>query len=210
MNIKKKIEALQQKGLNSNCYYLINSKDMLETIDKCKNDNVKLEYFYNLCEGWDNTENAIPLEIGIYLEELINNPSICVGIHRSSAVTDINDPILEDIMQEGLRNDAQISQGAFHGVPDLTKTISFVNNMFHTIPMLKGSYKGSNGSIILTFPANCLDQEGNALPGLENQIYEIKNDIYYVRPEFIAGYLVAEYGVYNLYTKEDIINKGRK
>jgi len=207
LNINKKIEKLQKQGINSNCYYLINSKDMIETIDKCSNDKKKLEYFYNLCEGWDLTKEVIPLEIGVSLEKMVNDSNIRVGIHRSSVITDKNDQVLKYIMQNGLRNDAQITQGATHVVPDLTKTISFVNNMFHTVPMIKGSYKGSNGAIILTFPTEYLDLEGNVLPEFINEIYEETNGIYYVRPEFIVGYLVAEYGVYNLYTKEDILNR---
>lgn len=210
MNIKKKIEDLQQQGLNSNCYYLINSKDMLETIKKCNDDHEKLKYFYDLCKGWDNSDNAIPLEIGVSLEELIKDPNVRVGIHRSSAVTGIDDEILKNIMTIGLRNNGQIFQGVTHEIPGLTKTISFVNNMIHTIPMLKSSYKGSNGAIIFNFPANYLDSEGNIVSGFENQIYQECNGSYYVRPEFIVGYLVSEYGVYNLYTRQDILNKGDK
>ena len=36
--------TIEMTNGDSNCYYLINSKDMLETIEKCKNDNEKLEY----------------------------------------------------------------------------------------------------------------------------------------------------------------------
>ncbi|MBQ6687215.1 MAG: hypothetical protein IJN03_01680 [Bacilli bacterium] len=208
--IKQKIENLQKQGINSNCYYLINSKDMQDVINKCGNDSEKLEYFYNLCASWDNLGSAIPLEIGSYIENLLKEPSVRIGIHRSSLVIDKNDDTLKSIMSSGLRNDAQISQGATHDIPDLTKTISFVNNMFHTIPMLKGSYKGSNGSILFAFPSEYVDQEGNVLPGFEDNIYEIKNGSYYIRPNFIIGYLVSEYGVYNLYTKEDILNIERK
>lgn len=210
MNIKKKIKDLQKQGLNSNCYYLINSKDMQETILKCKKDKEKLEYFYNLCEGWDNFGFSIPLEIGLYIEGLINDPNITVGIHRSSVVTGIDDRNLVNIMQQGLENNAQISQGVVHDIPGLTKTISIVDNMFRTIPMLKSGYKGSNGTFLFAFPSNLLDEDGNILDGFEYQIYEVKNGTHYIKPEFIVGYLVAEYGVYNLYTKEDIIIKGRE
>jgi len=210
MQIKKKIEALQRQGLDNNCYYLINSKDMQETIEKCKNDEEKLEYFYNLCANWDNSEQAIPLEIGLYIEELIENPSIQLGIHRSSNVTGIDDKNLVKIMQEGLENNAQLSQGVVHDIPGLTKTVSIVNNMFHTIPMLKSGYKGSNGSIIFAFPKEYLDVDGNVLVGFEDKVYEVKNGTYYIKPEYIVGYLVAEYGVYNIYTKEDIIENIRK
>ena len=76
--------------------------------------------------------------------------------------------------------------------------------------MLKGSYKGSNGTILFSFPKEYLAIDGNILEGFESEIYLIKNGTYYIKPDYIIGYLVSEYGVYNLYTKEDIINKGRK
>ena len=210
MQIKKKIEALQKEGLDSNCYYLINSKDMIETIKKCNKDNKKLEYFYNLCESWDNTKHQIPLEIGIYIEELLRDPNVQLGIHRSSVITGLDDKNLAKIMIDGLENNAQLSQGVVHDIPDLTKTVSIVNNMFHTLPMLKSGYKESNGSILFAFPKNILDNDGNIIEGFEDKIYENKNGTYHIKPEYIIGYLVAEYDIYNLYTKEDIINNTRK
>ena len=209
MNIKNKIEELQKEGINNNCYYLVNSKKMSEVIDRCSSDKEKLNYFYELCKGWDKSENAIPLEIGKSLEELIYNPDIQVGIHRSSVVTGIDDINLINIMQNGLQNNAQISQGAIHDIPRLTLTVSMVNDMFHTIPLLKTNYKGSNGSIIFALPKSCLDQEGNILKGCEDVIYNKIGNTYHIKPEYIIGYLVAEYGVYNLYTKEDILSRGR-
>ena len=209
MNLKNKIKVLQQEGINSNCYYLINSNEMLSIIEKCGKDKEKLEYFYNLCEGWDKDESAIPLELGEYIESLVRDPNIQFGIHRSSDVEDKDSLILKNIMFEGLRNDAAISQGVFHDIPEVTKTVSLVNSMFHTLPMLKGSYKGSNGSILISFPKEYLDSNNNILPEHVNDFYEYKNNGYYIKSEYIMGYLVAEYGVYNLYTKEDILNRGR-
>jgi len=212
MNIKNKIEELQKEGINSNCYYLINSKKMTEVIDKCSSDKNKLKDFYDLCEGWDKYGSAIPLEIGNKIEELIYNPNIQVGIHRSSVVTGMDDMgliYLTDIMQNGLQNNAQLSQGAVHDIPRLPLTVSMVNDMFHAMPLLKTNYKGSNGSIIFALPKSCLDEEGNILNGYEDEIYNKIGNTYHIKPEYIVGYLVAEYGVYNLYTKEDILSRGR-
>lgn len=210
MNINKKIKELQSEGLRNNCYYLCNSKYMQDVLIKCNNDKEKLKFFYEICESWDRNSNAIPLEIGHYLEQLLEDTSITLGIHRSDIVIDKNDVFLQEIMSNGLENTASMNQGVMHNVPKLTKNISIVKDMFHTIPLLKGSYKGSNGSIIFAFPTYCLDEEGNILEEYLNQIYDIKNGIYYIKPEFIIGYLVAEYGVYNLYSKEDILKNTRK
>ena len=96
-----KVKKLQKDAINKGVFSLFNSKVGKDIFSKgLKYD--ALEFFYDIYKGWDNSGGDIPIELGEYLEQLIEDPSILVGIHRSGAITYPNNPqMLESVFENG-------------------------------------------------------------------------------------------------------------
>lgn len=161
--------------------------------------NTKNRFLENVYKEWDSVGN-IPLELGKYLENLIVNQEkekYYIGVHRSSSF--IQDDIEKDITLKSIFNDGLINNGGTplgintdSSYPDIEKTVLSTDNMLKLVIALKSSYKGSKGSILLKIPSDYVDEELNIKDNMGEYLYDIKDGVYYIKPEFILGYVSCD------------------
>ena len=174
-----------------------------------------------IAKDWDKVLN-IPYELGMYLQNLINNQDsekYYIGVHSSSVVNDrnssnyeevMNNEIIYNIFNDGLINNGNLSSGVSNQYEynDIYNTVSRVKDMFHLVLEIKSKYKGSRGGFILKFPKEYVDENLNIKEGLGFMIYDIKNKLQYIKPEFIIGYVgIDKYDKFTWYPKEMFIKK---
>lgn len=186
--------------------------------------NYKSEESRKIYEEWDEELN-IPYDLGIYLENLINNQDIgnyYIGVHSSSAVTDfnaftkeavLNNRVISNIFNEGLINNGDLSSGASNigYYNEVYNTVSKANSIFSLLLGIKSRYKKSRGAFILKFPKEYVDENLILKNGMGAMIYDIKNGLQYIKPEFILGYVgLDKDDKYTWYPKELFLEKEKK
>lgn len=103
----------------------------------------------------------MPKEVGKYLESLIDDENLIVGVHRTEIQEDLKDDIkMKSILNQGLKNYGDLSLGIVYNNASLSKTVSFPGNILNLMILLKSTYKFSNGGFILAFPSEITDNEG--------------------------------------------------
>lgn len=199
--LEKEIEEHIKEYENKNLYTIFSSKYIKELIKKTKN-HVNKSQIYKLIKEWDE-ELLVPQEIGKYLEDLLENDKLTIGIHR----TEVNDTIIDNIITDGLKNNGDLSSGAIEENPDLNKTVSFPKNILNAMISLKSSYKNSTGGFLLAFPSDIVDENGEIK---DNDYFKINENIKgttYIKSEYVLGYIDTKYGVMNYFPKEELLDK---
>lgn len=200
-----KVKKLQKDAINKGVYSLFNSKVGKEIFSKGLGYD-SLEFFYDLYKEWDGTGGNIPIELGEYLEGLIEDSTILLGIHRSGAITYPNNPqMLESVFENGLTNNGDLSSGVYTERPEPDKTVSFVDQILNLTIMLKSSYKSSTGAVLVCIPAEYMDENKCMKPECFDDIYDTSSGLPNIRSEFIVGYLTSVDGKYKLVTKEEVL-----
>lgn len=217
--LAQKIEDRRQKALVSNRFSVMATEYARQTIkgimDKAleTKDSSSLEYFYELVSDWDDYGN-MPIEVGTKLNELIDNPDINVGIHRTGGYGMINfDAVysskqLYNIFQNGLYITGDLSSGVDHkgeAVPP-NKNISPINNILEAIILGKSSYKSSTGGIITAIPSEYVTNTYTIKKGHESDIYTKVDNQWALKPEYLVGFLAQRDGICKFYTKEEILH----
>ena len=200
-----KVKKLQNDAIDKGVFSLFNSKDGKKIFSK-KLDYDTLEFFYDLYKEWDDVEGDIPIELGEHLGNLIADPSVLVGIHRTGAISYPDSvEVLESIFEKGLINNGDGSSGVFNERPEPDKTVSFVDNILNLIIMLKSSYKDSTGAVLVGIPSEYMDENKCMRKECFEDIYDTSSGFPTIRSEFILGYLTSVNGKYKLITKEEIL-----
>lgn len=203
--INNYIKMMHEKGI----YTTLSSTKFQDEIKNFKNMNYKnainiTKYYQNFDKTINNV--VLPEKIGLMLEKELNNPNYLIGCHRTSLDNNIfESEIAKSILKKGLLNMGDASSGSIRLNPNVTKTVSLFSNLFNSLPILKGTYKGSNGAFILKFPKNLVDEDGFVSDN--DKIYNIINNNSYIKPEYIVGYLDNSFEISNFYTKEEILKK---
>lgn len=204
--INNKIERHKELFDNQNAYTILESNYFKNLFSKIK-DYKTLNEFVDSFISWDK-EVTIPKETGKYLEDLVENKNLKIGIHRTRVYPDIySDDVTRNILENGLRNYGDMNSGSIRKRPDLTKTMVLTLNLYNLLITIKNSYNGSTGAFIFAFPSDIIDDEGTITKENTDLIYNEKDNI---KPEYLLGYLDNSYGVMNFITKENLIKEINK
>lgn len=174
------------------------------------------KYFEELYESWDETGATIPYKLGVSLKAFVDDKSYWFGVHRSWSINGEDfedDPTLQAIMKEGLHNAGDASSGAIYQNPSVAKTVSKCNNMLHVAMFLKGSYKHSNGAVLVAIPSEYLDDDGNVKEGMYDKVYYTsKHGISVIRPEHLMGFVqsLGEGTTMEFKTRQEILEASKK
>lgn len=187
-----------------NQFYLLDS----EYFKSREKRGGNLETIREIVEEWD-AYGSIPKELGVKIEEMINDPNITVGIHRTggNGLIDnkavLQNKMLNNIFREGLYNNGDVFVGgAKVETPDPAKTISPFHSILDAVMMMKSPYKDSAGGVLVAFPSNLVDSEGGFIGKSGNQIYNYIDTIPAIKPEFLLGYVSQDKGHCQFYPKE--------
>ncbi|MBR4262208.1 MAG: hypothetical protein IKQ35_02460 [Bacilli bacterium] len=174
-----------------------------------------VEFFYDLCKGWDEMCN-IPLNFGLFLDELSQDESVVVGLHRTNIrygerngdVPSSND--LVDMMENGLINYGHanaVGGSAFMKDPPPSLTFSPLKGITGYINLV-GSYNGNNTVVLACFPSELVDDElGIKDRSRIDELYDMSGNNARVRPEHMMGAIIKNNnGLDEVFTKEEILS----
>ena len=175
------------------------SKNKTYKLSESKNFKMPNEIVKQIYEDIDSI-GSIPLDLGLYLEKLIINQErddYYIGTHNSSAIRDENvfeNETLKSICNDGLINNGDLSSGVHseYGYNSISKTVAQTKTILNLLFNLKSEYKGGRGAFILKFPKEYFNEEFELKAGMENMVYNIKNGMQYIKPEFILGFVARD------------------
>lgn len=212
------ISEYQKRSLEEDKFFLLNSKKASEIFSSKKITKEVKKDFFEMYREWDDY-GSVSLYLGQWLDDMINDPSIRVAIHRTSGYGIIdnnnpqNDPFLEQVFNNGLKNYGHLfSSGVVESKRQIqpNETISMLNDILTAIILLKTSYKNSNGAILMTFPSRMIDKNGNIIKGFEEDIYYINNNTLCIKPDYLLGYISNQKGVCQFYPNCMFLHKNQK
>ncbi len=215
--LKELIELEKQKAYQEGKFSLFHTKIINDLLNRT-NDYKSLKDVYDRIKSYENDYN-IPYNFGVSLEALVNNPNLVVCIHRTnlglnrdSGIPESKD--LTSIMESGLINYGHGNAGGGSavsiGAPNLTHTTSAIDGEAGYINLVK-SLMNNDTTILLAFPKELVESDGNIRLGKENKIYDIdSHQRYFVKNEFILGALLKkENGLDEFYTRDEIIENSK-
>lgn len=215
MDLKSLREYFKIKSQEENKYFLMGSRYADEIFDDDRIDEGGIVFFRGLFQEWD-AFGSVPLELGCYVEQLLDEPSIVLGIHRTGGFGSIDkDNILESkmlnsIFKDGLKNMGHLSSGAVSdGTPDPSYTVSMIANPLYAMMFLKGSYKDSVGGVLVALPSSCVDNEGKVINNSFDTIYTMVDNSPAIKPEYLLGFVASNNGECTYYPKEKFVNKNK-
>lgn len=210
------LDKYAQISKEENKYYLLGTSWVREKLLDSKATAEGRKYLFDLYKEWDDY-GSISLEMGNYIESLVNNSGISFGIHRIGSNNTINNTeiinneLLCDIFTNGLKNYGDLSSGVVsNGIIDPAKTISFFNSMLDAIIQIKTSYKGSTGGILVAFPNTLVEKDGTLVDRKEKDVYNVISNTLYIKPEYLLGYIAQDDGVCTFYPKDIFIKHDKQ
>lgn len=206
----KLYEEYRKKSIEEDIYYLKGSKFMKMFLKKFRNVPHFYHFFINHFNRLDQKEPRIPLDIGLKIEELISTKEAFLGMHRSDSI--LGKPVLEDkilyaIMREGLIDNGAAMQGAFSSYVSPSQTVSPANDPILAIDLLKTSFRGSSGAVLVLLPRKYINGQFDLLRNVDPKCvfqYDEKG-ICYIKPEFIVGYIHQDSNGFQFYSREEIL-----
>jgi len=201
--IKEHVVDYTEKGL----YSSFNSKDFHRYLDVNASTLDNFDMLFEVFMSIDSTK--ISIDDAKYLESLFSNDKLSVGIHRTSLFGQsvFESKTANSILTKGLKNMGDLSSGAVNNRPEVNKTVSF-SNFLTTLRQISGSYKGSNGAFLLSFPSNMVDSEGDIIGDSFDSIYDIVDGTPTIKPQYILGYYdVTDDGIVKFYSRDEILGK---
>ena len=207
--ILEQIEYYRNKSIQDNTFYITGSSYLEGLIQMKLAPEIIRDVFLNRCIAIDNCEPKIPLELGNQLMSLCDNSNTFLGIHRSYAIQNddpYEDPILKDIMQNGFINNGAAMQGIVNNNPPYpSQTLTPASDLMRLCGLLKHSYRGSRGALLVALPRDVVDLELDFRRGVDHSsLYHKDGYIYTFKPEYIVGYFQATDGVLKYYSKEEL------
>ena len=123
----------------------------------------------DMYKDWDDI-GSIPLEVGNYLQKIINSEDYVLFGHRTAVFSEeeLNSESLLDILNRGLVNNGHtLTNGtAKEELPELTETANMITNPLHMQIILKthrtDSFgNNSTGSVLFVIPKEYINDEGD-------------------------------------------------
>lgn len=196
------------KSIEENSCYLMASKYADEVFSDPRMTEDGLAYFRDLFQQWDDY-GSIPLELGNYIEQLLDDSMVVLGIHRTGGMGSIDkaditgSQVLNSIFNEGLKNMGHLSSGHISSsVPDPNKTVSMLASMVHAVMSVKGQYKDSIGGVLVALPSSCVNKDGEIINNSYDTIYTTVDNTPAIKPEYLLGFVASDNGVCTYYPKE--------
>lgn len=173
------LKLLNNKKINNNLYQIPEHLKIAETpsLQKDRNQIYKI------------MNNKFNKEFGEKLQELYEKDSdkYYIGIHRTMSG-------FENVFKNGI-----VSRGTWiHDHVQIMKNFPF---LLHQLSVAD-SYKGSFGSFIVKIPKKDIDPRYESSEERDPIFYK-SNDITYVRPEYIVGYVPVNDGNLNEFIPND-------
>ncbi len=211
-----KLDYYKKLSKHDGQYYLLGTDSVRQKLLDARGTSEGRKYLLSLYQEWDDY-GSIPLRLGIYLETLINNENISLGIHRISSYslidnTDVyHNPLLHNIFTDGLKNNGDLSSGVItSGIVQPSKTVSFFGSMLDVVIHVKTSYKGSKGGILVACPSSLVDRDGYIIDGKEKDVYNVVDNAVYLKPDFLLGYIAQDNGVCTYYSKDSFVKQAKQ
>lgn len=208
--INKIYEEYNDKSLREGIYYLKGSPYMLEMIQKYPNPELLQEFFLKRFDQLDSCNPPIPLELGEFVYNLTQREDIVLGMHRSDSIKGddpLEDPVLQAIMKEGLMNNGTAMQGLVTERVEPSQTISKTNDMITAFIVLKHSFRGSTGAVLVGLPSHLVNSQLEVVNQEDDKMYDV--DIYgikHIKPEFNIGYISTHKGAVKYYSRPEILS----
>lgn len=212
--MQKNINEYQERSIAENKYFLLSSEYAKTVFEKTKNLKNYI-YFFELFKHWDDY-GSISLEIGQYIEQIIEDKNLNIGIHRTGGLGLIDNnnleenELLKNIFTIGLKNNGDLSSGIVSKTTiHPNKTISMLTNPLTAIILLKSSYKDSKGAIITCFPSQYVDKNSEIITEENNIYYRDSKGNLIIKPEYLIGYIANEDGICTYYPKEKFLTQSK-
>lgn len=141
------------------------------------------QYFYDLADKIDNI-GYLSDDVGVELDNLVNDDYV-IGIHKTSFQN------VDEIFNKGLINNGKHAwQVIDNGERNISDTVELCYDSVTLILKLKKAheYKDAKGSFIIRIPKADLAKND----GIPQPIYIIKDGYYYLKPEFVYGYIPVD------------------
>lgn len=210
--LKKKIETEKEISKKNNRFSLFHTKIFNDYINSSNNYEA-LESIYNVGNSW---KGNLSYNFGISLEDFVNRDDLSVCVHRTYLGLDSESSglpqssVLNSIMSDGLINNGHANAfggSAFlEGYPSLSLTTTPIDGVGGYVNFI-APYKDNDATIIMAFPTEYVSKDGNIIKGNEDKIYDISNDLYYIKPEYIIGALLKkENGFDEFHLRDEILN----
>lgn len=206
-----KLNQYENLSKTGNKYYLLGTAWVREKLLNSQGTPQGKKYLLDMYQEWDDY-GSIPLELGNYIENLVNNQNIHCGIHPIDPTCSINhsdiedNDILQSIFNDGLKNIGDLSSDVgTNEIIQPSQTVTFFSSMLDAVIHIKTSYKGSKGGILVSFPSSLVDEDGNIIEGKKKEFYQVVDNTYYIKPDFLLGYIAQENGICTFYPKEIFI-----
>lgn len=207
--LKQKAEVLKEKKHMEGKFSIFDTK-FAKNIEK----NGYSNYVFDVFEDWNERCN-IPLEAGLELYKLSENPDQLLAIHRThicdfhneNGSVKSNDVV--DIANNGLINNGHLSSGAYTEVPEPSYTLSPLSDLSGFINLV-ASYKQNNAVIIYSLPSNCVNEDLEFINSESfKKIYNFDNGIVRIKPELIVGMILKNPNATDIFlTRDDMLNLG--
>ena len=190
---------------NANGWYSVCSSNYFKNLLSSDLDIYGLQYFVERAIGIDE-KFVVPKELGKYIETIFEKEDTFVGMHRTKLAKDImSSPIAHSIFKNGLRNNGH--SDIVESVPKVNRTVSIFDNYLDLFSQLKTSYNGSKGCFLLNLSKNMVNASGEVINNSYDQIYDIVDGKYYIKPEYILGYVeMTDERSLKYYTKKEVLN----
>lgn len=214
-DMMKIYENYRDLSVKEGVYYLKGSIFMKDYIEEYRKTPQVYTFFMNHFNRLDEKEPAIPLEIGLKLEELIRKEDTRLGMHRSDSIQDADiysDPILHDILVNGLINNGMAMQGMVSSTVSPSQTVSSANDPILAIGTLKSSYKNSKGALLLEFPKKYIDNQFEINREIDPSLIYSRDarGITFIRPEYLIGFIRSTKDGLEYYSKDDLLRNYKK
>ena len=182
---------------------------------KSQNDYEKYEMFYEMILEYDQ-RCKLPYEVGNMINSVMKDPNYTAAIHRTY-IGNIEyvdgmptNSILSSIMSDGLINNGHLSSGGYTDDPSLALATSSLSGI-GDLANLFFSYKNNNVTILFRFPEKLVNKDLDFRDAFaSSEIYERKNEKYYIKPEYILGVIVKEDQQDKFYSREQLLSVKRK
>lgn len=188
----KHIKEYSENNLYSVCYSKYFVDEFYDTTSIC--------YAFDLLKkGFEcDKKYPVPKKLGKDIEKLFNNKDIVVGIY--TAYIDKDD--LQSLRVSNILNDGIIVTNQLFVVPELTRKVSFPNNIINAMDILKQKSEKTKIDFILTFPSELVNNNGRCNSNAYNEIYDANENGIYIKPDYIDSYVVSNYGMMNRMKKD--------
>ena len=201
-------EDIDHSTNSKNKYYLTKRPIYKERL---KGLNMSNKKFYKQLFFSVDSNGYISQELGYYLESLFDNSSaICTHFSGYTYIdnNNLSNSMVASYFTDGIVNCGDKMQGIVYNNNNLhlQKTLSTCNDILMLVRNLKlaYTYKSSRGAFVLKIPRQYFENELQYI----NELYNIENGQFYIKPEYIVGYIPNDHGnLLPIYLREQFLKE---